>query len=71
MAKRISFEVSNEVAEMLDRVARQQETTMADIVRRALAVIKAAERQKDLGRPHIGFTTDPSKLDAEMVGVLD
>jgi predicted transcriptional regulator len=71
MAKRLSIEVSDDVAELLNRVAAQQHTTMTDIVRRALAVIKAAEKQKSLGREHFGFVKDPSKLDAELIGVMD
>lgn len=71
MAKRISFEVSDDVAALLNRVAEQQNTTMTDVVRRALAVIKAAEKQRSLGRDHFGFVSDPAKLDAELIGVMD
>lgn len=71
MPKRISIEVSDDVAELLSRVADSQQTTMSDVVRRALAVIKAAEKQKERGLEHMGFVRDGSKLDVELVGVLD
>lgn len=71
MAKRLSIELSDDLAELLNRVADDQHTTMTDVVRRALAVIKAAEKQKSLGREHMGFVKNPEKLDVELVGVLD
>ena len=71
MAKRLNIEVSDDVAELLIRVAEKQQTTMTDVVRRALAFLKAAEKQKTLGREHFGFVKDPSKLDVELVGVMD
>lgn len=71
MSKRINIEVSDEVAELLNRVADQQQTTMTDVVRRALAILKAAEKQKARGNVHIGFAKDPSRLDVELVGLLD
>lgn len=71
MAKRINIEVSDDVAALLDRVANSQNTTMTDVIRRALAVVKAAEKQKARGIEHIGFARDASKLDVELVGLLD
>jgi predicted transcriptional regulator len=71
MAKRISIEVSDELAMVLNRIAESQHTTMTDVVRRALAVVKAAEKQKGRGIDHIGFARDASNLDVELVGLLD
>lgn len=71
MAKRINIEVSDEVAALLNRVAESQNTTMTDVIRRALAVVKAAEKQKARGIEHMGFTRDSSKLDVELVGLFD
>lgn len=71
MSKRINIEVSDEIADLLNRVADHQQTTMTDIVRRALAVLKAAEKQKARGIEHIGFARDASKLDVELVGLFD
>lgn len=71
MAKRLSIEVSDDVADMILRVAEQQNVTQTEVVRRALSVMKAAEKQKKAGREHIGFVADPTKLDAELIGILD
>jgi Ribbon-helix-helix protein, copG family len=71
MAKvRLSIEVSKELAILLDSLAEAEDTTKTEIVRRALSVLKAYKEQASAGRTHIGFTSDPTKLDAELVGVL-
>lgn len=72
MAKvRMSIEVSQDVADFLEEVARDEDTTKTEIVRRALSVLKAFKQQKGKGRGHLGFASDPTKLDAEMLGVLN
>jgi hypothetical protein len=72
MAKvRLSIEVSKELAALLDSLAENEETSKTEIVRRALSIMKAYKEQAVVGRTHIGFTADPAKLDAELVGVLN
>jgi hypothetical protein len=68
---RMNIEVSKEVADFLDELAAAEATTKTEIVRRALSVLKAYKNQREKGRTHIGFTDDPTKLDAEIVGILD
>ena len=71
MAKvRLSIEVSQELANLLDSLAEGEETTKTEIVRRALSVMKAYRDQSSVGRRHIGFTADLTKLDAELLGIL-
>jgi len=71
MAKvRLSIEVSKELANLLDSLAESEDTTKTEIVRRALSVMKAYKDQAKVGRRHLGFTADPTKLDAELVGIL-
>jgi hypothetical protein len=71
MAKvRLSIEVSKELAALLDSLAEAEETSKTEIVRRALSVMKAYRQQASVGRRHLGFTADPTKLDAELVGIL-
>ncbi len=71
MAKiRLSIEVSQELADLLDSLARSEDTTRTEIVRRSISVLKAFKEQQAVGRPHLGFTADPRKLDAEMLGIL-
>lgn len=72
MAKvRMNIEISQEVADFLDQLASEEETTKTEIVRRALSVLKAYKEQKKQGRVHIGFASSPKGLDAEIVGILD
>lgn len=72
MAKvRMNIEVSQDIADLLDSLAQEEDTTKTEIVRRALSVLKAYKQQKARGRTHIGFTSDPTALDAELVGILD
>ncbi|SMH32060.1 ribbon-helix-helix protein, CopG family [Mesorhizobium australicum] len=68
---RMNIEVSPEVADFIERLANEEGATKTEIVRRALSVLKAYKDQKERGRSHIGFVKDPSKLDAEIVGVLN
>ena len=68
---RMNIEVSSEVADFIEQLAREEGATKTEIVRRALSVMKAYRKQKDQGRSHIGFVADPSKLDAELVGILE
>lgn len=67
---RLSIEVSRELASLLDSLADKEETTKTEIVRRALSIMKAYRDQASVGRTHIGFTADPTKLDAELIGIL-
>jgi len=72
MAKvRMNIELSPEVAEFLEELAKDEATTKTEMVRRALSVLKAYKDQKEAGRSHIGFTSDPQALQAEIVGILD
>jgi predicted transcriptional regulator len=71
MAKvRLNIEVSQELANTLDALANTEDTTKAEIVRRALSVMKAYQDQISRGRAHIGFVQNPDKLDAEILGIL-
>ena len=70
MAKRLNIEVSDDVAELISRIADQQNVSMSEMVRRTLGVLKVAEQQKAAGR-EIGFVDDPAKLDTAIVGFID
>jgi hypothetical protein len=72
MAKvRMNIEVSRDIADLLENLADEEDTTKTEIVRRALSVLKAYRLQKERGRTHIGFTSKPENLEAELVGILD
>lgn len=71
MAKvRMNIELSQEVAAFLEALAQEEGTTKTEIIRRALSVMKAYRQQKERGRDHIGFVSDPTRLDVEIVGIL-
>jgi hypothetical protein len=69
-AKRLSIIISDDLDRLIDELASEAGTSRTDIVRRALAVMKAFKQQKEKGRDHIGFVEDASKLDVEIVNVL-
>lgn len=71
MSTRLNIEVSDEFAELIGGIALRNNSTKADVVRKALAVLKVAERQRDKGRVHFGFTKDPDALDTEIVNLFD
>ena len=64
------MEVSEDLVEFLDNLADKEDVSRTELVRRALSVLKAFAQQREVGRGHIGFTSDPSKLDSELVGIL-
>jgi hypothetical protein len=67
---RLNIEVSQELADVLDSLADAEGTTRTELVRRGITVLKAYKEQREVGRPHLGFTKDPLRLDAEMLGIL-
>jgi len=67
---RINMIVSSEVAALIDGIADDEGCTRTEVFRRALSILRAFQIQKKAGRNHIGFVADPTKLDAELVGVL-
>lgn len=68
--KRLSVNISDDLDKLIDELADDANITRADVVRRALAIMKAYKQQKQVGREHLGFTSDASKLDAELLNVL-
>ena len=71
MAKvRLNMVLSAELRAFLEALAEEEGVTKTEIFRRALSVLKAYKQQIKIGRKHIGFTSDPSKLEAELVGIL-
>ena len=72
MAKsRLNIEVSEDLANLLDDLAKAEDVTRTEIVRRAISIIKAYSEQRKVGRTHIGFAENPKALDSELVGVLN
>jgi Ribbon-helix-helix protein, copG family len=67
---RLNIEVTRDLVSLLDSLADMEGTTRSELVRRGINVLKAYQEQREVGRPHIGFTKDPQRLDAEILGIL-
>jgi hypothetical protein len=67
---RLTIDISEDLAKLLNDLAEEADTSKADIIRRGLAVMKAARDQKKVGREHLGFVRNPEKLDAILLGVM-
>ncbi len=68
--KKLDLKISESLERDLGEMAQMANTSEADILRRGLAVMKAFREQKALGRKHLGFVSDASNLDVEIVNVL-
>lgn len=66
---RLSLQVTREVNRLLEDIADEAGTTKSDVLRQALALMKVAHDGKHSGR-HLGFVSDPKKLETEIVGLL-
>ena len=67
---RLNIEISKQLADFLDGLAESEHTTRSEMVRRAISVLQAFQRQREIGRTHLGCVRDPLRLDAEILGVL-
>ncbi len=68
---RMNVEITPDVARFLEEIAKEEGATKTEMIRRALSMLKAYKQQKERGREHIGFTSDPAGLEAELLGILD
>lgn len=66
---RLSLQVTEELNRLLEEMADESGTTKSDVLRQALALMKVAQDGKRQKR-HLGFTSDPRKLETEIVGLL-
>lgn len=66
---RYSLQVTEELDRPLEEMADEVGTTKSDVLRQALALMKAARDGKRQNR-HLGLTSDPRKLETEIVGLL-
>jgi predicted transcriptional regulator len=68
--KRLDVILSDDLAADLDAIAAEAGVERHDVVRRGLAVLLAFREARARGIGHIGFTSDPARLDVEIVNVL-
>lgn len=68
--RRVDLLISADLDRELTAIAGGAGICRHDVLRRGLAVLKAARIARDRGLPHVGFATDPARLDLELTGVL-
>ena len=68
--RRLDFLISADLDRELTSIAESAGIQHHDVLRRGLAVLKADRIARDRGLPHVGFATDPARLDLELTGVL-
>ena len=68
--RRLDLLISEELDRELTVISESAGIPRHDVLRRGLAVLKAARIARGRGLPHVGFTTDPARLDLELVNVL-
>ena len=66
---RMNLQVSAEINELLERIAKDTGSNRSEVIRQALALMKVAQEAKKKGK-HIGLVSDADKLDTEIVGLL-
>jgi hypothetical protein len=66
---RLSLQVTEELNRLLEEMADDAGITKSDVLRQALALMKAARDGKKQHR-HLGLVSDPKKLETEIVGFL-
>lgn len=66
----LDLTITAELDEEISAISQEAGISREDVFRRGLAVIKAYKEQRELGRRHIGFVSDPRNLDAEVINVL-
>jgi hypothetical protein len=64
---RLNLQLSRELYAELEEMADKSATTTSDVMRRALALLKAAQAGRSTGK-HLGLAEDPDMLDQEIVG---
>ncbi len=64
---RLNLQLSSELYSELEIMADESSSSLSDVVRRSLALMKAAHMGKKRGN-HLGFAKNPDKLDQEIIG---
>lgn len=66
----LRFDLDKALAQDIGHMARRASVTPAEILRQGLSVMAAYREPKKAGRNHIGFVSDPARLDVQMTGLL-
>ena len=66
---RLNLALSRELANVVEELAMSTDTTKTAVIRQAIALMRLAHEEKKKGR-HLGFVSDSSRLDTEIVGAF-
>ena len=61
------MEVTPALKQLIAQDARERGISMSSLVSRLIVFMAAARQQQALGRSHIGFVSDSTKLDAQFI----
>ena len=67
---RLNVDLPDELVEFLVYSAAEENVTLQEMLRRTLSAIFAFDKERKLGRTHMGCVEDPSRLDSELVGLV-
>jgi len=67
---RFSMEVTPAIAQMLRGWAAEHDTSVGDLVGRGIQAVGLVRAARERGLPHVGFTSNPKNLDAELRGLF-
>lgn len=64
---RLSLDVSSELNNILDKVASETHSTKSEVLRKSIALLEMALREKKVGN-HLGVFDEKQKIVKEIVG---
>ena len=67
---RYTMTIESNLRKEFEEIAAQQHTTFPDLIERGIRAIGLIREQRELGRTHFGFVSDPTKLDVELRGLF-
>lgn len=65
---RLSLDVSPDLNQILDRMAAKTHTSKSEILRKSIALMEVAVREKEKGN-HLGVINNDEKIIKEIVGL--
>jgi len=68
---RLTMNIEESLKKYFDSLAKEEGVAFAELLERGLGVIKTFQKQRHIGRKHLGFVANRTKLDAELVGILN
>jgi hypothetical protein len=64
---RLSVTMTRELYDVLRPLAREKRTDIGGLIEQGLRVMEAAREQRKVGRNHLGFVSDATKLDVQLI----